>query len=303
MNDHSALRTERLALEPVSHGHVEAFFAFLSDPQTLQFWHAPPHASIDETRTYIGQLIAGQSRAWAIVPNGRSDAVGLVYYLSDNGPVGMGYILHRDFWGRGIAREATEKVLGYGFGELGFDRIELWIDSANARSLALADRLDFVRRGAFPAKYAHRRSAHENVVLGLYAKEDRTHPRALSDQFYSCVPIMSVPSVSQAIEFYRDKLGFHVEFMHGDPPAVARLYRSDWSGPGARVQVQASRGPMTLSGFTLYFEVGSGIDALCDQFRQRGALIERGPETMAWGRRQFALRDCNGVLLQFATPV
>ena len=301
MDDHVELKTERLTLEPVRRRHAQALFPILSNLEAVRFWHAPPHASVEETIAYIDGLISGRARGWAIVPRGSSDAVGLVYYISDTVPVGMGYILHPVYWGRGVAGEAVSKVLEHGFDALKFDRIEFWIETKNSRSLALADRLGFVRRGNFRAKYPHRAEPHELVVLGLYAGEDSTHPKEIEEQFYSCVPILSVPDVSAAVAFYRDKLDFTLEFMHGDPPGVARLYRSDWSVPGNRVQFQTSDAPPNFASLALYFEVGAAIDALFAQFKSRGVAIEREPQTMAWGMREFAVRDCHDVLLRFGT--
>jgi RimJ/RimL family protein N-acetyltransferase/catechol 2,3-dioxygenase-like lactoylglutathione lyase family enzyme len=303
MNDHGELHTARLRLEPLAGDHAEALFAVLSDPQAVRFWHAPPHNSIDQTRAYIRELVEGRARAWAVIPREQPSTIGLVYYLSDQVPVGMGYIFHSSLWGRGIAKEAVQQALDYGWRELGLDRVELWIESENSRSLALAVRLGFVRRGAFRRKYSHRDNAFESLVLGLYASENRTRPRASApDHFYGCVSVLAVPDVAGTVDYYREKLGFSLEFIHGEPAAAARVRRSDWSGPGTRVQFQRSSEPSNLVGLALYFDVGPGIDGLFDCYRSLGVQIERAPETMPWGIREFALRDCNGVLLRFATP-
>jgi uncharacterized glyoxalase superfamily protein PhnB len=97
-------------------------------------------------------------------------------------------------------------------------------------------------------------------------------------------------------------LGFAVEFAYGQPASVARVYRSDWSASGCRVQFQQSSLSPPPTGLSLYFEVGPGIDALCDRYRALGVHIEHEPQTMPWGLREFTARDCNGVLLRFATP-
>jgi ribosomal-protein-alanine N-acetyltransferase len=305
MHDHRELKTERLLLQPLDKHQAQPLFSIFSNPEAMRYWHAPPHRSIEETKSFIDKVSEGPDRAWAIVLNDGADGgevAGFVHVLCATVPVGMGYMLHPRFWGRGIAFEAVQAVLHHAFEVLELTRVELWINSENARSLALADRLGFVRRGAFRAKYAHREAAHELTVLGLYAAEDRTHPHATPDQFYSCVPVLSLSDIEETVRYYCDRLGFRLEFMHGDPPAVARVYRSEWSIPGNRVQFQRSSGPTALTGFSLYFEVGAGIDALFEDYRSRGVAIEQPPETKPWGRREFAARDCNGVVIRFATP-
>ena len=303
MNHNVALQTERLILEPLANHHAPALFEVFSNLEAMRFWHAPPHRSEQETQAYLDALISGPECAWVVKRKTQRKAQGLVYYLLGTAPVGMGYIVHPELWGQGIAREATSKILEHGFNAMELDRIELWIDSANARSLALADRLGFVRRGAFVRTYAHREGSYEIVVLGLHAGEDKTHPHVSADQFYCCVPVVPVNSVSQTIAFYRDKLGFELGFAYGEPPAVARVHRSDWSGPGTRIQFQAATSAPTPGLLSLYFEVGPALDALFEQYRARGVAIEKAPETMPYGMREFAISDCNGLLLRFATPV
>ena len=50
-------------------------------------------------------------------------------------------------------------------------------------------------------------------------------------------PVLAVSDINETLAFYRDKLGFHVDFVHGDPPVHARgvrgpdLFLSDRSHP------------------------------------------------------------------------
>lgn len=55
--------------------------------------------------------------------------------------VELAYVLGRAHWGHGYATEAGSAVLAYGFGELGVARVLSPINSANARSIRLAQRL------------------------------------------------------------------------------------------------------------------------------------------------------------------
>ena len=42
-------------------------------------------------------------------------------------------------------------------------------------------------------------------------------------ELHGMQPVLAVPDVEQTVEFYRDKLGFHVDFVEGDPPVHARV--------------------------------------------------------------------------------
>lgn len=59
-----------------------------------------------------------------------------------------GWIIHRDHWGQGIAREAMEAALAWFDQTHGRQRIACMIEQGHAASDALAGKLGFVRYGA-----------------------------------------------------------------------------------------------------------------------------------------------------------
>jgi RimJ/RimL family protein N-acetyltransferase len=63
------------------------------------------------------------------------------------GQVELGYSLHPDWWGHGIASEAIHKLLSWLFGERQIHRIAARTGRNNLRSCALLDRLGFRREG------------------------------------------------------------------------------------------------------------------------------------------------------------
>ncbi len=57
----------------------------------------------------------------------------------------VGYVFHPDFSGRGFATEAVAAVLGIGFEAIGFHRIFARLDTANAGSVGVVERLGLRR--------------------------------------------------------------------------------------------------------------------------------------------------------------
>jgi len=43
----------------------------------------------------------------------------------------------------------------------------------------------------------------------------------------------------------------------------------------------------------------TGIDALAEEFRARGANVLDGPEDRVYGQRELVVQDCNGLILAF----
>jgi len=160
-------------------------------------------------------------------------------------------------------------------------------------------------KGRIPLKYGYREKEHVMLVFGLWAYEWRSEPEpAAATKFYRTEPVLFVHDVRETAEFYRDKLGFHIDFLYGDPPDHAGVSRGNWTGSGAALQLSrvAPEQLITPAGY-LYIFVGSDIDALCAAYKAHQVTIRREPESYPWGLREFTIEDNNGHLLRFGTHI
>ncbi len=92
----------------------------------------------------------------------------------------IGYIMRRDAWGQGYAREAVSAVIDYGFGELGLRRIIADTDPDNAGSNRLLETLGFTCEGRLRAEWETHIGVRDSFIWGLLADEwrvSRTPPR------------------------------------------------------------------------------------------------------------------------------
>ena len=81
---------------------------------------------------------------------------------SDVGDVAVGYALDVGYWRQGLAREALEAVVGYGFRERSLQRMVATVRPENIVSRALLERCRFVRA---PDLFLR------NKTLCLYARQ------------------------------------------------------------------------------------------------------------------------------------
>jgi len=115
-------------------------------------------------------------------------------------------------------------------------------------------------------------------------------------RYDSVSPRLQVRDVEETVRFYLDVLGF--DGWSGWPeeqPNFAIVSRD-----GVSVQFQQSDGDtsQTAETTTLHFTVAE-VRAVINQIGKK-ASIEWGPEVYSYGRREFAIRDCNGVMLIFS---
>lgn len=73
--------------------------------------------------------------------------MGLHYINTQNKCAEMGYWLSKSEEGKGIITRSCKALIGFGFGELGLNRIEILAAEGNVRSLAIPKRLNFTKEG------------------------------------------------------------------------------------------------------------------------------------------------------------
>ncbi|MGB7339436.1 MAG: GNAT family N-acetyltransferase [Phototrophicaceae bacterium] len=296
------LQTERLTLRPLRREDRDALFEIYQDEKVMHFLPTRVHQSANETiRKIEHDLSVEDAHYWAVCLKGTDTLIGEVMYLATR-IRGMGYFIHSDHWGKGYVPEACRAVLDYGFAELGYDRVELWIDELNVPSLRVAQKLGFSPKGRIPLKDRYADHYHYLTVWGVLKSEWQNGVRGTSADvpFYAVEPVLHVHDITATTDYYRDTLGFHVDFLYGNPPTHAGVSRGEWSGNLVSLQLsQIPREREIVPSGHLHIRVGMGLDALYQQYSDKGVEIVEVPADKPWGFREFTIRDVNGHVLIF----
>jgi len=112
-------------------------------------------------------------------------------------------------------------------------------------------------------------------------------------------PVLAVNDLTEAIEYYREKLGFAVDFTRGDPPYYAVAKRAD------NVAIHLSEREDTtdpISPAYVYVFV-SNVDALYAEYESKGVEIFQPPQDMEYGMREFDVHDLSGHFLTFGEKI
>lgn len=139
------LHTSRLILRSARPDDLEALHAVLSDPRATRWWSTPPHETLEQTRTWLNDMIANGSDHpdFVVELDGRVIGKAGFYVMPD-----IGYILHPDVWGQGLAAEAVGAAIDHVFQTHEVGTLTADVDPENAASIRLLERLGFVRTGS-----------------------------------------------------------------------------------------------------------------------------------------------------------
>lgn len=137
----TALLTPRLLLRKAQMADATALHAVMSDPRAMRYWSRPAHETLGETAAYVAHMIAGDSAGgddFVIEYQGRVVGKAGMWRLPE-----VGFLLHPDLWGQGLAGEAMAAVIAHLFARPEVSHLTAEADPRNAASLALLHRLGF----------------------------------------------------------------------------------------------------------------------------------------------------------------
>jgi uncharacterized glyoxalase superfamily protein PhnB len=119
-------------------------------------------------------------------------------------------------------------------------------------------------------------------------------------------PILGVPNVRQAAEYYRDILGFQLDPIDGvfqpsadEPGGVYAIVKR--SGSWLHFQIRREPAvPRSRARFErdVYFYIPD-LDQLYEELQRRGAHILQPPQMAPYGIRELEVQDLNGYRLTF----
>lgn len=105
------VETDRLFVRRLTENDVEALCAVLSDPEVMRYIEPP--FSLEQTQAFIRNAgLCDPPLVWAVVWKQTDELIGqLIWHSWEESSMELGWILRRDFWGRGIAKELTAAML------------------------------------------------------------------------------------------------------------------------------------------------------------------------------------------------
>jgi RimJ/RimL family protein N-acetyltransferase len=125
---------------------LEAMHSVLSDSRATRYWSTPPHVDLETTRLWLESMVASPaelSEDFVVELQGRVIGKAGFYRLPE-----IGYILHPDHWGRGLAYEALSAIIERTFSRFEIPALTADCDPRNTASHRLLEKLGFreVRR-------------------------------------------------------------------------------------------------------------------------------------------------------------
>lgn len=136
------LHTKRLILRGARQADLDDLFAIYSNPQSMRYWSTAPHTSPDQTQRNLDAMIARAATPpltyFMITLDGRLIGTAGMHRADE-----VGFILHPDFWRKGIISEAMQAIIPHLFEVTDQAQLTADADPENVGSVATLKKLGF----------------------------------------------------------------------------------------------------------------------------------------------------------------
>ena len=118
----------------------------------------------------------------------------------------------------------------------------------------------------------------------------------------SVIPILFVRDVSRSAAFFREELGFEIDFLHGAPPFYGSVSRDDIC-LHLRFVHRPNFAELAAGEESLILATIEVVDVhgLFEEFKERGVEFAQAPTKQLWGGTDFQIRDPDGNVIAFVT--
>jgi len=137
---------------------------------------------------------------------------------------------------------------------------------------------------------------------GLPTIPEHALPKAAAPVLKDALPVVFVSNVQASADFFRDKLGFAIDFLHGNPPFYGSVSRGT-----ARLHLRFVHEPVITPGIrereagllSAFLDVDN-IQSLFAEYRAAGVDFAHPLRKEPWGMSAFTVLDPDGNCLCFA---
>ena len=172
------LDSERLVLRGVQHSDLADLLRMNGDDAVTRFLPYETWVSRADGEAWIARMsamtAAGGGLQLVIVEKTSHSVVGtclLFRYDQASARAEIGYALAREWWGRGIMREALSALIGHAFGACELHRVEAEVDPDNRPSNAVLASLGFTCEGRLRQRWVAKGRRYDTHVYGLLREE------------------------------------------------------------------------------------------------------------------------------------
>jgi ribosomal-protein-alanine N-acetyltransferase len=185
------VETDRLILRPIQLDDDKDMYEYCSDDDVIKYLWFEKHDSVEFSRYVIEKLFLnrvelGVPEAYAIVIKSTNKMIGTIdvnaVHFNEVGVIG--YVIHKDYWGKGIVSEALETLIPILFYYCGFYRLEINHCADNVGSQKVIEKAGFIQEGRFRKRKKERDGHRADYIYYGLCKDDEIVKERYGEEKY-----------------------------------------------------------------------------------------------------------------------
>lgn len=172
------IETERLVLRAIKERDTEELYRIWSNHDVAEFMNIQAMNSLENARSMILILEALSEKEagyrWTILDKADNRIIGTCgfnYFDEENMRTEIGYELDKEYWGKGLMKEALIWIIQMAFDEWKYNRIEAKVIPDNRNSIRLLEKLGFQLEGVM-RQHEYTREVFHDVAMYSKLKEE-----------------------------------------------------------------------------------------------------------------------------------
>ena len=161
------ITTKRLTLRAAQDSDLAPLFDIYSNADAMRYWDSAPHETQHETQQLVDRLKSPNAPPYLVWDlDGTAIGTGGIH-----GGGELGFIMHPNHWGKGLAKEALEALIDHVWQSTDWPQINAEADPRNLASVGLMTRLGFQVSGYGSRNFRFKDKWLDSVYLRLDRRE------------------------------------------------------------------------------------------------------------------------------------
>ncbi|OOE12553.1 GNAT family N-acetyltransferase [Fictibacillus arsenicus] len=121
------IETEHLILRKITLDDAEGMYLYASDEEVTRYVTWDTHSSLSDTTHFINSFLPQYDAPWGIELKENGKFIGTVHFVwwqQQHNSAEIGYVLSKEYWGKGLITEAARAIISFGFESMDLVRIQ-----------------------------------------------------------------------------------------------------------------------------------------------------------------------------------
>lgn len=171
------IEKNRLTLRPLILSDAEAIFEYAKNPEVSKYTLWEPHKTVEDAKQYITEYATdyyndGEPEPLGIVLKDSERVIGTVgAFWNSKKSMELAYALSMEFWGKGIATEASIAIMDYCFNNFEIERFQSRCKAPNIASARVMEKIGMSYEGTLRKAIFHRGTSWDMKYYSILRDE------------------------------------------------------------------------------------------------------------------------------------